>query len=87
MCLVQVALQVVDATRPLHYLKQWSDKNEQRTMSVGAQLPFARTRLATASYDKITLICYNRPRSVHAATRFGAHMHAVIPVPIENKFP
>lgn len=58
-------------------------------MSVGAQLPFARTRLARASYDKITLICYNRrrQRSVHAATRSGAHMHAVIPIPIENKFP
>lgn len=56
-------------------------------MSVGAQLPFARTRLARASYDKITLICYNRPqRSVHAATRSSAHMHAVIPM-IENKFP
>lgn len=57
-------------------------------MSVGAQLPFARTQLARASYDKITLICYNRRRrSVHAATRSGAHMHAVIPMPNENKFP
>lgn len=56
-------------------------------MSVGAQVPFARTRHARASYDKITLICYNRPRSVYAAMRSGDRMHEVMPVPMENKSP